>query len=294
MTPSRIFLIAAALIIMAVFEAQAQNHGHHGGFGRDPLCPPDPTYNCPPNFVRPGEDHRPPAYNPPPYQPPTSGMQRQDIFVGRYMQNERMDLNYYLDRRIVIERVDVLLRNQMNMRANISLLANNRVEDSRSALSNLVTLIPRRPISLDEYQGSFVQLEVMGQAYVDRVVVYFRTSNMNPPPSNPGGYDLSARVNRLFQGFNTLEIGQLVNLYQYRGYRVQSVTILGSSMQGRGQVSVRANGFAQGAEQILPIYNANLTFFVFNPSQIGIDLNSLTLQMQGNITIDQVVVRVIR
>lgn len=217
-------------------------------------------------------------------------MERREIFVGRYMQNERMDLNMFLDQNIEVQFIDVSTTNSYNSYANVSLLVDRMIEDSRSGASGLFTLFPRRPVSLDMYSNRLLTLEVNGQIYVDRIVVNFRRS----VGQNPGGFDLSTIVNRSFQGFNSLDIGQMVNLYQYRGYRVTSVIVQGSSLVGRGQVEVLANSFSQGGVQFLPTYSSTASFFVSNPSQIGFDLNSLVLRMQGNITIERVIVRVVR
>ena len=286
MTPLRIFFGSLA-IFFAGFEAQAQFHNPN----RPPIFNPRPGHPGHPGFPgHPGHGGGPVL--PPSYNPPQYGTQKREIFVNRYMQNERMDLNLFLERNIAVDSVEVWTNNQYNSYSNLNLLVDGMLEDSRSVYSGVTMLFPRRPVEMGFNISRLLSLEVRGVVFVDRIVVNFRRF-VNPGP-NPGGFDLSMNVNQFFQGFNSLDLGQLVNLQQYRGFRVSSVMIQGSSLRGHGQINVLANGFSQGGAQILPVYSTAATFFMTNQSTIGFDLNSLVLQMQGNITIERVVIRVVR
>jgi hypothetical protein len=320
MTPLR-YLFGAIALLSAGLQAEAEQ-----------LCPPDPTYHCPPGFVRPHEPGRGrnpgpiyspgPIYHPGPiYQPPISplppyippyipenppqyppnpgypgypgpGLERREVVINRYMTNERLDLGLYLERGISVESVEVWMNNSYNTYANLNLLVDGLVEDSRSGVNSLVTLLPRRPVFMDAYSRR-LQLEVSGQIYVSRLVITYRRGGALPPPNN-GSFELSQFVNRQFVGLSSLDIGSLVSLHLYRGYRVMSVAIQGSSAAGHGRVEILANGLGQGGAQILPIYSTLATFYVGSPSLIGYDLNSLSLRMNGNIHIERVIVRVSR
>lgn len=278
----------------------------NGAPGNDGL----PDYNRPgrpsPYPGRPGRpDPRPipppsrPVPPPPtrPLPPPNHNPGYSDVIeipIYRTVQNETINLDYHLRGEALLYSVEVSLRGYYNSSSWLELLIDRQVEDSEyTAYDNYAILTPRRPVSVGHF-GRSLQLRVAGSVYIDRIVLNVRDGGYNPPrPPDYGFFDLQTQVGQNFRGTSYLDLFSRLNLYSYRGYRIESVTVYGSSARGFGSVEVRASGYSYGSVT-LPTFLDAQTIYLGGNQQIGYNLNSLDLQIQGNIWIERVVVRLSR
>ncbi|GIL18116.1 MAG: hypothetical protein BroJett040_18670 [Oligoflexia bacterium] len=306
MTPLR-SLLALVLLFSAASQAEAQ-------IGRicdirDPQCRdntrrPDPSpYDPIPG--RPGRPDRPnpPSYPGNPNNPgnpgyPGNQMGRREVVINRHMSNERMDLANFLFQGDLLESVDVFVGFRSRDFANIGLMVNRMIDDSRSTSGGMITLFPRRPVRIDRF-GDLVQLDVQGFIFIERLVLNYRQGNGGgypPPPNQPPGYgdfELNQNVFRNFNGQNQIDLQQLMPLHQYRGMRVISVTVVGTSARGFGEVEIMTNGFSQD-RRTLATYTTFADLQVRSLNRIGQDMGSLILRTQGNIFIERIIIRVAR
>jgi hypothetical protein len=97
-----------------------------------------------------------------------------------------------------------------------------------------------------------------------------------------------------FYSYTTLDIGQMANLSQWYGARVQSVRIMGSSTQNSyATIRVLADGRDEGAIAVGPTYQ-DQTIFIRETLQVGWNLNSLVLAIDPNVHIEHVMITVIQ
>lgn len=220
-------------------------------------------------------------------------------YVGRWVNGEKLPLMRILnidsgDYGKMIVAINVEIRQSNGAR--LDLLVDNRIEDSQGTQYATVPLRPRGQLRIGQFQT--LQLGVMGQVYIDRVIVHLRGGGGGggyPPP--PPSYDrqyLERHVNGQFQGQSRLDLNHLVNLQAYRGYRVVEVMMRGRTRHGNGMASVLVNNRVETQKQRVGVYSAIYTFHPFGGNVVGQDIWNLDLMMQGNFVIETVTVVVER
>jgi hypothetical protein len=129
-----------------------------------------------------------------------------------------------------------------------------------------------------------MSLGIRGVLYVDHITVNLRSGGYNPPPPPPyGDVSVPGYVNQSFYQNVTLDLLRYVNLYNYRGYRVESVTIHGRNLDSRGSARVVVNGIVAGRVNLS--YSGDTVQMPINVS-VGQNLQSLNLQVVASAEID--------
>lgn len=112
-----------------------------------------------------------------------------------------------------------------------------------------------------------------------------------PPHYPPGQHqELIVDVNlyRQFQGGERLEIGSLVGLYNYNGYRIVAVEIEGSNLYSDyGRISVTSNNDLVGAA-VLTRYNQVHVDYPRLPLIIGRNVGYVQLFVDGNAQVGRI------
>lgn len=120
------------------------------------------------------------------------------------------------------------------------------------------------------------------------------------PPGYPGyppGYQtfsVPVYVDGFYYGYNAIDLGRYINLYQYRGYRLVAIDFTASSAYNTALVDVLVNGF-----QIAPTINLNQypnNFRTF-PNQylvIGQGADSIVLSTRGDMQLRNVFLQLSR
>jgi hypothetical protein len=248
---------------------------------------PDP-YPGRPEPVRPTP---PPQYGSPVYR---------EIYVGRNLIDERLDVSAYLSTGDVVETVVVELRNVSN-RSYLELLVDGRVEDTSTYAYGSVSLRPYSAVRVDRYgyRGQ-VSVRVIGAAYVDRIVVNGRGGNggYNPAPS-PGypGYgveEIRATPYRTYGSGERIDLESLMGLNRYSGYTIESIEVRasGQNRYNASTIDVMVNGSTQTTLSFNPNYTTTESASLYRI--LGRDIYDLDLRVWGSLTVESVIVRVRR
>ncbi|GAB4414433.1 MAG: hypothetical protein OHK0056_21270 [Bacteriovoracaceae bacterium] len=97
-------------------------------------------------------------------------------------------------------------------------------------------------------------------------------------------------VNQEFRGETILPLRRMLDLdQQYRGYELKRVVVFGSSRAGFGQATLLINGRQEGLSETLAIGGDRNVLEVAPGQEIGRDIKTLELKLNGNIYIDQIV-----
>lgn len=267
--------------------------GGPGNGGIDP-SPYDPPREAPPGY--PGQ----PGYPGYPNQPPQP-RDRKEVYLGQYFRDQDVNLlslfnmNVWNDRGLQIESVEVMT--QPGDRVSLSLLADGYLVASQNYPSYYVTLTPNRALILGETLRSQLSLAVRGKLYIERVAVNFRRSYNPPYPPNPGQDQivLQGSVYQSFYGPGSIDINRITNLGAYRGYRLADVIVNGRSLNMNGQSSAQllVNGMIEG-QLYFYSYEQGQTIRPYRSYVVGQNLNSVTLNVSGNVSVSTIQVRLTR
>lgn len=223
---------------------------------------------------------------------------RREVYVGRYLRDETLQLDRLLNLGSqnygdTIESVVVTLRDAG--RGSLTLMMDYSNVDFRSNLYRVETLRPRGNARVGIDFRS-LGLRIGDKVFVESVAVnLIHEAGYPDPGGNPGSFDLEEGVYQVYQGYGRLDVGQLVNLYQYQGYQVLSVEIIGGAVGYRGgQATLLANGFEQGRSYFSNQSAESQSIYMRSPSTVGRDLNSLVISVSGDMRIDRIRVRLAR
>ena len=262
------------VMVLAVTQVEAQVSG---GIGRMPNYPEVPVNN------------------------------QREIIISREISNNRIDLSMYLDQGISLDSITVVGRS-LSQRTGLHLVVNSRLEDSSYDIFSSAMLRMISPIRVDRYRDR-IELEVNGSVFIDRLIINSEIDRRDGRDGRDGRHDdrrdrdgrfgrgaieLEARVFEHMRGLDLLQIDRLVNLHAYRGYRIESITVVGSSRRGHGRGEILINRMSAGSV-FFGIYQTTETVRIHDyRNVIGMDVHSLELETRGNIIVDRVIVRVVR
>ncbi len=251
----------------------------------------------------------------PQYPAPQPGYERaRDIYINAGVQNQSLDLlrlaNISLinDRGAQITRVEV--QSQNGPRAVLSLTANGRIEAQSYGAIYTSQLIPRNALIIGQNVSQLL-LQVQGRALIQTIRVYLRGGGYNPyPPPNPwpqpnpppypqppypphpgqNMINLDRFVNVHVSGQSSVELGNLVGLGAYPGYRIQAITIQGRTLNGYStQAKLLINGLVSNYLSL----TANSTAQTIYPSQ-NVGVNSLVLWVNDTSVVERVQIQLVR
>lgn len=270
-------LALSALLVSTIAEAQ---YGVGGGYG--PVPPSNPYQpGRPERPVRPGRPGQP-EY-PGQYQ---STISRQ-AWIGRSVRNERLPLRQLanIGRELIgykVDSVQVYLRPARNNNARLELELNRRVEDSRSVYNE--TFIELRPRGWDNQidERDSVQLEVIGEVYIDRIIVNLsgRDQYQPYPPPNYGEIVVQLPLPAM-PPMGRIDLTRMIDTYRYNGMSLVGIEITASARYNAAALEVVINSFPQGTVSL----SRYQTTQVVRPRQvfvIGQSLGNLMLEPRGD------------
>lgn len=299
-----IALFGAALL-SEVAEAQVVGHiGRGGGDHRyENPCNPgvDPSPYDPP--CTPG-DYRNPGQPGPGY-----GQQiRRDMYIGGYLRDQVINLNQlipFLGPR-QIARVDFIEVNLNDSgRGSLTLMVDGFRQDTVYSPQPFTTIYPQTPVVIRS-QSQSLGLQVGGKMYIDRITVSFTLMEQGggypPPPPPPGGggygeFTIDRFINQNYSNFSSINISQIANLYQYRGYRVLGLDVrLRANSSGRIlRLTLMSDGRQEDDQQQYPDnYTRVVHMMMRSAGVIGRDVNELVMLLDGSAYVEQVSVRLSR
>lgn len=274
--------LALVALSMAAQAASAQvSGGLLPGGGWNPSWPTNPGYEEP-------------GY--PGYRPPPSRTDSVRMTIGRQYQGFTQ-LNVSQLMSMAVQGREILsLSVRMSApggRSHAILLENGRPVGQPK-------IIPSYTIDADftvEHPNSrnLLELNLNGPVYISEMTATVRDFGSPGRPGRPGGghygpIELREFVGQAFYGGDYLNLDQLVGLHNYPGRSVKRVIIRGSSERGRGTAELLINGFGQRSTVTLGTSLREHSLRVRGMSRIGYEIQSLELDLQGNIFIESVTV----
>lgn len=226
-------------------------------------------------YIVPGNPHRPgpapipfpdrpdypgrPGFPPPPPPPghddfgPGPGyggrQERKIVYLNRRISNETLALrqlagigeNY---RGYKVDSVVVEVR-RSGPRAELSLLVDGRLEESAFSPQGYLQLRPRFGAVIGQDIRA-LQLEVRGHAEVGAITINLIEGNSYGRPERPQmSTDIPVPVNRRMWGNDRLDLTQFVDLYRYRGFRIEEIVIDATPAYNNALLDVLINSFNQ-------------------------------------------------
>lgn len=227
-----------------------------------------------------------------------NGRQEQKIiYLGRRVSNETLALrqlagigeNY---RGYTVQSVVVEIR-RSGPQAEISLIADGREEDTSYSPQGAIQLYPRYRAVIGEDIRS-LQLSVRGTAEIASITVNLIDNDRVERPGRPGrGIDVPLYVSRRMYGNDRLDLTQYIDMYRYRGYRIQEIVIEATPVYNTALIDLLINGFNQGQTLQVDRYNSRQTVRPQN-AVLGQGAESLVLYTRGDLDIRQVTLRLSR
>jgi len=270
---------------------------------QSPMLPPVASSPYEPN------PYEPNPYEPNPYEPaPTNpyepgypqnpGYSNQDVktvYVNRQIVNERLALRQLAGlgsayRGWEVRSVRVLTRGAQYNRPIVQLVADGRIVASSQAVGgSQVLLIPNMRAVLDNPVRS-LQLAVNGSLLIDQIqieVVNTQNGYPNQPPVY-GEQRVDLNISRALYSNDRVDLGQYINLGNYRGRVLRQVLITGRAQFNTSLMSLVVNGFNAGQVQFAGGYSQQQSIRLGGSSVIGYGADSLVLYSQGNMVVDRV------
>lgn len=234
--------------------------------------------------------------------PPQPQIDTVSIDINRYISNEILPLRqlggigpHYNGR--ALRSVVVELAN-WSPAGQVQLLVNGQVVDS--AYTGGKQEVELRPNQADVFGQEIqtLQLRGVGAVLVDDVEInVLRQANWG---NGSGGWQqpvacqsIDRQVNTQVQ-FGQLNLNTLFNLSQYNGCRIGSVTFIGSTAAGRGQVAVTVNGTEATGRTQVASYPGQYTLSFWNQPAAGNNAPQLALNLMGNFSVQTVRLNLIR
>ncbi len=179
--------------------------------------------------------------------------QSEEIYVGRYVRNESIDLLRELShlRGSRVESIRVYVDRSREVAATLDLYANGRSEDSRRVdIGRAVTLAPRNFLEIGRQLRS-LEVYARGEMLIDRIVVELSSEAQRPPPPPPpygDGYEIVVDVHlpSYLPPQPRLDITPYIDIRRYRGYEIQGVEITAVAQRSNASLEVLMNGFLEG------------------------------------------------
>lgn len=115
-----------------------------------------------------------------------------------------------------------------------------------------------------------------------------------PPGPGYGSITIPVYADRVMYDNDHINIGQFVNLYQYRGYRITSIDFTASSQFRSAWLDVLVNGYQMAPTINLNPYANNFRIFPNQNLYIGHGGENITLYSRGPVNIRNIFLQLSR
>ena len=290
------YFVALMMLVCSMAQAEVRSP-RDGGNHYGPIPGPNDGGNYGPVMPYPPEQGGGDDYGPTqPYpQDPNYGHGRtisQEIYIGRYVRNESIDLLREVShlRGYRVQSVQVFIDRAREVNSSVDLLVNNRSEDSRRAeVGRAVVLQPR---SIVEIGRRVERLEVYarGEMLINRIVVQLASEVSNPPPYDGGnGREIIVPINlpSYMPPQPRLDLTPYIDIRRYRGYSIRGVEITAFATRLNATLDVQLNSFSEGTMYLYPRQSTQ-TIRSRQNLVIGSSFGNLVLAPRGDSQIVQV------
>lgn len=283
-------------------------------YGTPYPCEEEPGY---PGY--PGTPGYPPAPNYPPSRPgsPVYGDREvKSIYVNRAVRNERISLRQLAgigSRYRGWEVVSVRANTRPNSAGTTiaQLVMDGRIVAQQRNPGYQIYLTPSTRVVLGS-SSSALQLAITGSTFIDSIEIELVNSQggVNPYPGNPGypgypgypgnpgnpGYTQRVDLNiyRHTGSNDRIELSQSIDMYRYRGMRIESIQIQGRADYNVSIIEALINGFKLGTAQFDSGFSRTQTIYLNQRPMIGNGADSVVLYTRGNMTVERVILNLTR
>ncbi len=288
------------------------NVGQNPGYG--PGYPGYPGYpghgpNRPPRPPRPHEPPYPYPTDPSPYDPnpgypnypndPGYGYNDvKRIYVNRSVRNERLPLRELagLDSRYrgwEIVSVRAQTRPNSSSTTIAQLLVDGRIVADQRNPGYQISLYPAQRIVLGQTAQS-VQLAISGSTIIDVIEIEITNNGSGGYDPGYGSEQIDLNIFRTVYGTDRVDLTSYIDMYRYRGYRIESIEITARADYNVATAELMVNSFTQGSVQFSSSYAQSQILFLNQRPVLGQGADSLVLRTRGNMTIERVLIRLSR
>lgn len=247
-----------------------------------------------------------PGPNPPPFPGDDFGggrngrQEQKIIYLSRRVSNETLQLRQLANigenyRGYTVESVVIDVR-RSGPRAELALLADGRMEQTANSPQGLVQLRPRFRAVLGEDIRT-LQLEVSGNAEIGSITINLIDGDRYDRPDRPDrpgrGIAVPLQVSRRMYGNDRLDLTQYIDMYRYRGYRIEALEIEATPVYNTALMDLIINGFNQGQTLQIDRFGYRQTIRPQN-AVLGMGADSIVLYTRGDLDIQRVTLRLSR
>lgn len=297
MTLQKLVLFSFAALTLAATTASALPRGPGGGRGPSPIPRPHPG--------NPGHQNPGPGYpGPGPGYPGNPGsVEARNIFIGQRVGNTDLPLRQLGRigddyRGYEVDSVIVEVRGA-DRSTQLTLVTDGRANDTSAyGPQGRVVLKPRFGSIIGRDFTNLV-LSVRGVADIGTITVNLINRGgyqpgPNPYPPGPGYAEyVYVNVSRRMFGVDRFELTPYIDMYRYRGWRIESVDVEASALYNNALLDLSVNGYSQsqpiGVDRFRRVYS-------IRPYNAVIDFgtNSIALGNRGDVDIHRVTLRLVR
>lgn len=313
-----IVLIASMTSVASAYLTPGHGGGHDNG-GRPPHYCENPYGPCD-NHGNPVDPNQPPPHqgypypgNPQPGYPsdpnyPSYGdRQVRQVYIGRSVRNERLPISQMagLDSQFrgwEVVAVRAQTRPDSPSQTIAQLISNGRIVAEQRNPGYSLNLMPNSRVIIGGYNGG-LELTIVGSTQIDTLEIELVSPNSNGggggynPNPNPG-YGQSDRIDiniyRSTYGNDRVDLTSYVDMFRFRGMRIESVEIRARSQYNVAIANLLVNSFDQGGLQFSGGASQVGSIWLNQRPVIGVDASSLVLQTRGNMTIETVTLHLTR
>lgn len=275
------------------------NGGGHQGGGQRPRPPQQPPYQPP---HQPPQPPRPPLQPGYPSEPSYGSREIKQIYIGRSVRNERLPLRQLAG-----------LNSRYNGWEVVSVRAQTRPNSPSTTIAQLVSggrivaeqrnpgyqlfLAPQFQLILG-VTANDLQLMISGSTIIDVLEI-----EVVSPGGGHGGYEpnpypqndrIDINIYRSTYGNDRIDLTSYIDMYQYRGMRIESVEIRARAEYNVAIAELMINSFRLGTVQFSGGYAQAQSIFLSQRPIIGQGADSIILNTRGNMTIESVVLHLSR
>ena len=220
-------------------------------------------------------------------------IEKVDISVDRFVSNETLPLRQlgnigqqYAGRTLHAVKVEF---HQFGPAGRVELLVNGQVVDAAfSAGQASVMLNPNANGDVFGQEIQTLQLRTVGVVSIDDVEVQIRQQFIPPQqPPQPVCQSVDRQLNAEIR-FDQLNLNGLFDMAQYPGCEIDSVTIVGHSAIGGGQVMAEVNGWQASNWTQFSASMGQYTLDLWSDPETGVNAQQVVLNMLGFITVQSV------
>lgn len=227
--------------------------------------------------------------------PPAPGvrpgqLERRTVYFGQQVVNGRLNLrdlvgidSFYHG--YSVESVELEIQSDYNTQ--VSLLMDGHLDSSAYSPQGLVILRPRYRAIIGENLTNLL-LDVRGRVYIHTVTINLRKESYGRPDHPGYTTDIPVYLNLRLSGNNRVDVGMYLDMYRYRGYRLQAIEVQAAASYNMALVDLHLDGFKNGQTLQLDRYSRTQVIHLYN-AILGQTASSIVLATRGDLNIYQVV-----